>query len=123
MKRLMLMMLFSLMSLTTFAQTEWFTATEFAIKVDNEWSDWIDCDISVKIDIGNDKVTIYSNEVQIYRIIDKVDPPRDKNGTQVAFSMIDQDGDRGMFRIRKQYDGAIQIYVDFSDISWVYNIE
>jgi hypothetical protein len=111
------------MSLTTFAQTEWFTATEFAIKVDNEWSDWIDCDISVKIDIGNDKVTIYSNEVQIYRIIDKVDPPRDKNGTQVAFSMIDQDGDRGMFRIRKQHDGAIQIYVDFIDISWVYNIE
>ena len=123
MKRLMLTMLFSLISLTIFAQTEWFTATEFAIKVDNEWSDWIDCDISVKIDIGNDKVTIYSNEVQIYRIIDKVDPPRDKNGTQVAFSMIDQDGDRGMFRIRKQYDGAIQIYVDFSDISWVYNIE
>ena len=123
MKRLMLMMLFSLISLTTFAQTEWFTATEFAIKVDNEWSDWIDCDVSVKIDIGNDKVTIYSNEVQIYRIIDEVDPPRDKNGTQVAFSMIDQDGDRGMFRIRKQYDGAIQIYVDFSDISWVYNIE
>lgn len=123
MKRLILTMLFSLISLTIFAQTEWFTATEFAIKVDNEWSNWIDCDISVKIDIGNDKVTIYSNEVQIYRIIDEVDPPRDKNGTQVAFSMIDQDGDRGIFRIRKQYDGAIQIYVDFSDVSWVYNIE
>lgn len=123
MKRLILTMLFSLISLTIFAQTEWFTATEFAIKVDSEWSNWIDCDISVKIDIGNDKVTIYSNEVQIYRIIDEVDPPRDKNGTQIAFSMIDQDGDRGIFRIRKQYDGAIQIYVDFSDVSWVYNIE
>ena len=37
--------------------------------------------------------------------------------------MIDQDGDYGSIRFRKQYNGTIQLYIDYADIKWVYNIE
>lgn len=36
--------------------------------------------------------------------------------------MIDQDGDRGTLRFRKQNNGVNQIYIDFKNVQWVYNV-
>lgn len=102
---------------------KWFRAYELAINIDNEWSNWETVDIPVKIDLSNDKITIYSEEVQIYRIIKQINTPKDPSGTQLAFSMIDQDGDRGMFRFRIQNNGTKQMYIDFTDVGWVYNVK
>jgi hypothetical protein len=46
----------------------------------------------------------------------------DGGGVQIKFSVIDQDGDRGTVRLRIQNDGNSQLYVDFADIMWVYNV-
>lgn len=120
---LMLMLLFTLSSSAVSQSIQWFQTTEFAYKlVGRDWSDWIDTRMKVKFDLSQDKITIYSNDVQIYRIIKEVNPPYDPNGTTVKFKIIDQDGDYGYLRLRVEDDGDSQIYVDFSDISWVYNV-
>lgn len=105
------------------AQVNYFTAYELAVKIDGKWSAWEDTNIRIKIDIDNDRIVIYSNRTQIYDIISETTPPRDSSGSQKAFKFIDQDGDIGTLRLRIQDNGTKQIYIDFSDISWVYNIE
>lgn len=111
-----------------FAQTEYFKAYAYSSKVMvsgqwSEWLDWISTDINVKIDFDKARVIIYSNEPQIYRLIEEVEAPYDDGGQQIKYRMIDQDGDYGSIRFRKQYNGTIQLYIDYADIKWVYNIE
>ena len=123
-KLLLLMMLFVTLPIVADDNVSWFKAFEFAYKVKGyEWSDWSKCSINIKLDLDNDKVTIYSKEVQIYWVINEVEAPYDSNGQQVAFKVKDQDGDYGHLRLRVQSNGVKQIYIDFSDISWVYSLE
>lgn len=124
MKRFVVIILFGLLCIgAAQAQTQWYKATEFALKVvDTEWSDWISVNISIKFDMDKDIIIIYSNETQIYKILELVDPPYDPGGVSVKFRVIDQDYDKGSIRLRVQNDGNSQIYVDFADVSWVYNV-
>lgn len=123
------MFILSLFCLSMAAQNVmWFRTTEFAYRVKNygEWSDWSDWEKSsmkVKIDQSKDVIVIYSNETQIYKVIEVLDPPYDPKGEQVAFRVIDQDYDVGRVRLRVENNGNCQIYVDFNDLSWVYNVK
>ena len=100
-----------------------FKAYELAIKIEGEWSDWQPVNIPVVIDYEQDIIIIYSAKTQKYLIIEETAAAPDSNGKQVAFKVIDQDGDVGRFRFRVQNNGAKQIYVDFNDISWCYNVK
>lgn len=110
-------------SVNSIAQVNYFTAYELAIKIDGEWSNWESTNVRIKIDISNDRIIIYSNHIQIYDIISETTPPKDSNGSQLAFKFIDQDDDVGTLRLRVQDNGTKQIYIDFNDVSWVYNIK
>lgn len=128
MKRILIIIMFGLFCLgVTQAQTQWFKATEFAVRVVNngywtKWSDWESVDINIKFDLSNDLIIIYSQETQIYKVLEQVKSPYDSNGTQVKFRVIDQDYDKGFLRLRVENNGNSQIYVDYADISWVYNV-
>ena len=123
------MLIVMLITIPCFAQTEYFTAYQYSSKVmmnNGQWSNWLDwiaTDIDVKIDFDKAKIVIYSNEPQIYRLIEEVEAPYNDGGQQIKYRMIDQDGDYGSIRFRKQYNGTIQLYIDYADIKWVYNIE
>lgn len=128
MKKLYTMLIVMFITIPCFAQTEYFKAYAYSSKVMvsgqwSEWLDWISTDINVKIDFDKARVIIYSNEPQIYRLIEEVEAPYDDGGQQIKYRMIDQDGDYGSIRFRKQYNGTIQLYIDYADIKWVYNIE
>lgn len=128
MKRILIVIMFGLFCVGAVqAQTQWFKATELAIKVVNngnwtKWSDWESVDINIKFDLSNDLIIIYSQELQIYKVLEQVKSPYDSNGTQVKFKVLDQDYDKGFLRLRVENNGNSQIYVDYADISWVYNV-
>lgn len=123
MKKLIILILTLGLSYTIQAQTKWFKAVELAVKIENgNWSDWENVNINVKFDLSNDIIIIYSKETQVYKVIEQLPDPYDSDGTQIKFKVVDQDYDIGYLRLRQQYNGVSQIYVDFSDISWVYNI-
>lgn len=128
MKRILIVIMFGLFCVGAVqAQTQWFKATEFAVRVvDNgrwtKWSDWESIDINIKFDLSNDLIIIYSQETQIYKVLEQVKSPYDSNGTQVKFRVLDQDYDKGFLRLRVENNGNSQIYVDYADISWVYNV-
>lgn len=128
MKRILVIIMFGLLYTGAIqAQTQWFRATEFAVRVVNNgywtnWSNWESVNISIKFDLSNDLIVIYSQETQIYKVLGEVEAPYDSNGVQVKFKVIDQDYDKGFLRLRVANDGNSQIYIDFADISWVYNV-
>lgn len=125
MKRIILTLLLGLLfAVASHAQTHWFKATEFAYKVDGyDWSDWERVSIKIKIDLDDDCIVIYSKETQVYVVTEILDPPYDPDGEQVKFEVVDQDFDTGYLRLRIHDDGYSQLYVDFADISWVYNVK
>ena len=125
MKKFFLIFVLLLTVFTTQAQNNviYETTHELAIKINNQWSEWKPCNVTIKIDLDQDKVTIYSDEVQIYRIIGETMSPNDYSGKQISFLIIDQDGDKGRMRFRVQNNGARQIYIDFNNISWCYTLK
>jgi len=128
MKKLYTILLVMFITIPCFAQTEYFTAYQYSSKMLvkgqwSEWLDWIPTDIYVKIDYDRAKVVIYSSDMQVYRLIEEVEAPYDDTGQQRKYRMIDQDGDYGSIRFRRQYNGTMQLYIDYADIKWVYNIE
>lgn len=123
MKKLMLIvtLLFGFTVISN-AEVRWFNAYEVAIKYNGEWTDWEDCNVDVKLDISNDLVVIYSAETQVYSILYEIEAPHDSSGEQIAFRAKDHEGDYCTFRLRIQNNGTKQLYVDFADVSWVYNV-
>jgi len=124
MKRIIVIIMFGLFCIGAVqAQTQWYKATEFAIKFQGyEWTDWQSVNINIKFDLSEDIIVVYSKDTQVYKVLEQVASPRDSGGQQVKFTVIDQDFDRGYLRLRVENSGNSQIYVDFSDVSWVYNV-
>lgn len=128
MKRIFLILILALYPVITFAQTMWFRTTEYASHYVNaygywtEWTDWQSSDMNVKMDLDNDIIVVYSPKTQIYKVVAAMDPPYDSSGQQVKFKVIDQDYDIGFVRLRIQNNGTSQIYIDFANIAWVYNV-
>ncbi len=91
----------------------------------SNWSDWEDCSVLVVINIDKDQINIYSAEPQEFDIYEAGDGfERDAgNGETWTLKCVDADGLRCEVRIRVQDDGQCQLYVDYSDLSYVYNIE
>lgn len=131
MKRLFIVFtfLFGLMTISNAdAQTYYYKTFQFAIKykangVWGQWSDWDSSNMLLTINMDDDVITVYSEKRQIYRVLEYMGSYTDEsNGKQTKFYVIDQDGDRGYVRLRIEQNGNSQVYVDFGDIMWVYNV-
>jgi len=112
------------------AQTYIYKTTEFAYKQKNdngnwtEWTDWEDSNMVATINLDDDVVKIFSDKQQTYVITEFVDNyTDDSGGEQLEFNFIDQDGDKGSMRLRTEKNGNSQMYIDFANIMWVYNIK
>lgn len=88
-----------------------------------EWSDWQDSDMLMIINFNTDIVTIYSPTTQRYQITKFIRNYTDNSGgKQVEFAFVDQDGDKGHMRLRIETNGNSQVYIDFNNIRWCYNV-
>lgn len=112
-----------------FSQVKYFQTTQFSYKYLTEynywtdWSDWEKCIAKVKLDLDDDKITIYTKETQIYYVYDYLGEVEDDYGQTIKFAVIDHEEDYGHIRLRVQNNGTKQLYVDFNDIMWVYNLK
>lgn len=124
-------LLFFVDAATAQAQVYYYKAFQFSCKVKDDygrwsdWTDWHNCNpnISITLNCNTNTVYIYSNKKQIYHITKYVRNYVDESGGQQAeMRFYDQDYDRGTMRLRTETNGNMQIYVDFADIMWVYNV-
>lgn len=132
MKKVLLVLLAAIcLSTTVYAESLWFNAYSYAIKYKNNynrnnsqgWSNFQKCNVSIEFKMDDDFIIIYSNKTQIYAIYEDAGTYTDKEGgKQQGYYVIDQDYDKGMIRLRIARDGTSQIYIDFNDVGWVYNV-
>ena len=106
-----------------------YQTTEFAYKhvTENyewsEWSDWEKSSLIITINLNKDVVRVFSPKVQTYKIISNQKITTDKEGgIQNIFNFVDQDGDYGTMRLRIEINGNSQMYIEFANIKWVYNL-
>lgn len=124
-----LVILFCLIGLVASAETQWYKANSYAYKQINSygywtnWTNWISCDINIKFDLSSDIIVIYSNRTQVYKVTSYNGQYPDNNGgVQAHYRVYDQDGDYGTLRLRIESNGNSQIYVEFANVMWVYNV-
>jgi hypothetical protein len=88
----------------------------------SKWSDWEDTNILIVANIEDSRITIYSDEVQQYDIIEVVDIFTDDDGDEITkFRAVDQDGLLCEIRFVSRTDlDREEIYIDYSDMRWVY---
>ena len=132
MKKTGISLIFILCATVVFAQDIYkFRTTELAYQVydsyNNQWSSWSDwqsTSVLVVIDLYKERITIYSSELQQYDVYEYYDEKVDSDGDSVSeFRAIDQDGIVcGIRFIRNTYTGRSQIYIDYSDMRWAYNV-
>lgn len=131
MKRFLIILLISFGAFTVGAQSIWFTGYSYAIKYKNDynrnnsqgWSNFQKCDVPIEFKMDDDIIIIYSNKTQVYVIYEDAGTYNDSDGgQQQGYYVLDQDYDRGMIRLRIARDGTSQMYIDFNDVGWVYNV-
>lgn len=130
MKKIILVLCFVFGALYANAQTYKYYSTYFAYKAKNDysgyWSDWSDWQPSrclITISTDRDVINIYSSTPQEFDIYEYVGDSSDPNGETAEYRCVDADGLRCHVRIRRQNDGALQLYVDYNDLIYVYSIE
>ena len=109
------------------AQIQYYKTTSFAeAKIYNGkyyWGDWQSSNLVLTINLNTDVITIYSLKTQIYKVYKTGDVFTDnKGGRQVTFYVIDQDYDKGTVRLRIESNGNSQIYIDFLNCAWCYDV-
>lgn len=127
MKRILLF-LFMLLSFNfTKGEEAYYRAQYFAYKcIENgswtKWSDWQESKVVVYVNTDSQVIQVFTEQEQRYIILGTEDEYTDrKGGTQVEFSVLDQDKDFGVIRFRIQDNGVAQLYVEFDNIMWVYS--
>ena len=129
MKKLSLFLLFILVAtITASAESLVFKSTHYSQQVLSngkwdKWTKWEPCEVKIDIDLDTDRVTIYSNRTQVYKITDYVGKTENKGDVSVKYLFVDQDGDKGTLRLRIRKDGRSEIYIDFANIRWSYIVK
>lgn len=131
MRKILLTLLVTCITFTVGAESLWFKGYKYAIKYKTEsnrnnqagWSNWINCNVPIEFQMDNDIIVIYSNKTQVYAIYENMGTYNDRDGgKQQGYYVLDQDLDKGSIRLRIAKDGTSQIYIDFNDVGWVYNV-
>lgn len=126
-KFLILFSFFVFGTVFAFGEIQWYRTTAYAsATVYNgrySWGDWEKSGLNICFDTDNDIITIYSPRKQVYAVVEYLGTSNDSDGgRQVKFRVIDQDYDKGTIRLRVESNGNSQIYVDFANVAWCYNV-
>ena len=132
-KFIFFILLFFTLNNYCFSQTHKDRAIEVSYKTINSYgnwsafSEWQDCNIIIVTDFDNKTFTIYSKEIQEFDIIKFFPTKTDENGQQTYEMLcIDKEGKRCHIRhrfLKKGLYARSQLYVDYNNIIFAYNLE
>ena len=121
-------MFFTMSNFTLKADTndnvQYYKAYQYTQKMsyESDFDDWTTVNIPITFNLTTDQIIIYSKRVQTYYIYKYDTYISNESLNAVRFYFVDQDLDKGTCRLVIRKDGTSQIYIDFSNITWVYNV-
>lgn len=130
-KTLGLFLVLLTISTTGFSQVFKLKSTSFASKTIineykwSEWSDFTESSVLITFDMTNDRITIYSNVTQVYDIAEYEGKTTDSDGDDIySYFCVDKSGltCRVKWVQLNSQNGRMQMYINYSDAIWIYNI-
>lgn len=88
------------------------------ITTDTCWTDWVPC--FAEVIVYKDSIVVYDEDT--YFIQQKLEDVIEENVTTIRYKATNKDNERVQIRLRIQCDGIKQLYIDFNDKIWVYNL-
>ena len=112
------------------SQSYRFKTSGFSVLQKNErgkWGEWSALDLvnlSVVLDTNKHRIVVYSQEIQLFSILDYIE--REENDTDIVYSFMCKDNDGKECKLsiitRKKQDYRKQLYINYDDHIIVYNI-
>jgi hypothetical protein len=112
------------------SQSYQFKTSGFSVLEKNErgkWGEWSNLDLvnlSVILDTNKHRIVVYSQEIQLFNILDYIE--REENDTDIVYSFMCKDNDGTQCKLsiitRKKQDYRKQLYINYDDHIIVYNI-
>ncbi|CAM3492188.1 hypothetical protein [Flavobacterium chungbukense] len=112
------------------SQSYHFKTSGFSVLEKNErgkWGEWSNLNLvnlSVVLDTNKHRVVVYSQEIQLFSILDYIE--REENDTDITYSFVCKDNDGRECKLsiitRKKQDYRKQLYINYDDHIIVYNI-
>lgn len=130
MKKVVLIIVFLCLANTSQAQVYKFITSSFSVseRIGNgQWTKWSkpqDAEIVVSVDPKKDRIIIYSQEVQLYRIMSLEPTIENEKSLINGFVCADEDGQKFTISIitRKDQGNRKQLYLNQKDVMIVYNM-
>jgi hypothetical protein len=91
----------------------------------SDWGEWEETTVLITIDLNKDRITIYSKVTQVYDVAENEGETYDSDGDKtLSLYCVDKDGLTCRIRLVKliSQGGRNQLYVDYKDMKWVYNV-
>ena len=83
-----------------------------------DWSDWYQH--FTEVEIYKDSIVVYDEDV--YIIHGQLEDEIDENSVTSIYRATNKEGNCVQLRLRIQCDGIKQLYIDFKNKIWVYNL-
>ena len=89
-----------------------------------KWSDLQDASIVITLDTKKDRIVVYSQELQLYKIVEYQPEQDNEEDLTYPFSCASEDGEPVTITIitRKKQNNRKQLYITHRDVILVYNI-
>lgn len=121
MKKFLFILMLLFTTTLSYSQTYYTDYMSRMIKVDSCWTDWTDWEqCFTEIEITKDSIVVYDEDV--YIIHEQLEDEIEENSVTSIYKAINKKGDRVQIRLRIQCNGIKQLYIDFKNKIWVYNL-
>lgn len=114
----------------SYSQSYRFKTTGFSVLEKNDkgkWGEWSNLDLvnlSVVLDTEKHRIVVYSQEIQLFNIIEYIE--REENDTDIVYSFVCKDNSGIDCKIsiitRKKQDYRKQLYINYDQHIILYNI-
>lgn len=121
MKKFLFILMLLFTTTLSYSQTYYTDYVSRMIKVDSCWTDWTDWEqCFTEIEITKDSIVVCNEDVYIIQrqLEDKID----ENSVTSIYRATNKNGDYVQMRLRIQSNGIKQLYIDFKNKIWVYNL-
>ncbi len=121
MKKFLFILMLLFTTTLTYSQTYYTDYMSRMIKVDSCWTDWTDWEqCFTEVTISDSTISIY--DVQEYTILEIVNTEKDDYSQTIKYKVV-YNKDKVIFiRFRKQIGGIKQLYLDYENVIYVYNL-
>lgn len=124
MKKLIIVMMLAFLGIASSnAQVYTYKSYAFAEKKPGyAWSNFVNSNLTITINLNTDVIRIYNKMNSRFNVYNTRTVTDNDGETQLCCDSYDEEGLRCVVRLIIRYDGTSQIYVDYNNVSWCFNV-